>query len=66
MFVVGEKTGTIDSSLKNVVYFYEEEIERELANFIKIIEPVLIIILGLIVGGLMAAILIPIYSISMV
>ncbi|MFA7385680.1 MAG: type II secretion system F family protein [Candidatus Paceibacterota bacterium] len=66
MVVVGEKTGTIDSSLKNVVYFYEEEIERELANFIKIIEPVLIIILGLIVGGLMAAILIPIYSISMV
>ena len=65
MIVIGEKTGTMDSSLKNVVYFYEEETERDLATFVKMIEPILMISLGLIVGGLIAAILIPIYSISM-
>ncbi len=65
MVVVGEKTGTMESSLKNVVTFYEEEVDRELATLIKLIEPMLILFLGLIVGVLIAAILIPIYSISM-
>ncbi len=65
MIIVGEKTGTIDSSLMNVVSFYEREVDRDLTEFIKLIEPALIMSLGLVVGGLMAAILIPIYSISM-
>lgn len=65
MVVVGEKTGTLDSSLTNVVDFYQSEIDRTLDAFIKILEPSFIILLGLVVGGLMAAVLIPIYSIEM-
>ena len=66
MVVVGEKTGTIDTSLNNVVEFYEKEVDRGLDAFIKLLEPIMIIVLGVVVGGLMGAILIPIYSISMV
>lgn len=62
MIVVGEKTGTLDSSLLNIVDFYEEETDRALESFTKLLEPVMIIILGLLVGGLIAAVLLPIYS----
>jgi type IV pilus assembly protein PilC len=62
MIVVGEKTGTLDSSLVNVVGFYEEETDRALESFARLLEPVMIIILGLMVGGLIAAVLLPIYS----
>lgn len=64
MVVVGEKTGTMDSSLTNVMELYEEEIERDIDSFIKILEPLLITFLGIFVGGLMAAVLIPIYSLQ--
>jgi len=66
MIVVGEKTGTLDSSLKNVVEFYQEDIDRNLDSFIKLLEPILIILLGIVVGGLVAAVLLPIYSIGVV
>lgn len=62
MVVVGEKTGTLDSSLNNVVEFYQKEIDRNLDDLIKLIEPLLIIVLGLIVGGLVGAVMIPLYS----
>lgn len=62
MVVVGEKTGTLDSSLNNAVEFYEEEVDRVLEGLIKILEPLFIIALAVIVGGLVAAVLIPMYS----
>lgn len=62
MVVVGEKTGTMDTSLVNIVGFYEEETDRSLESFAKLLEPVMIIILGLLVAGLIAAVLLPIYS----
>ena len=62
MVVVGEKTGTIDTSLINVVSFYQGEVNRALDDFIKLLEPILIVVLGLVVGGLMASVLLPIYT----
>jgi len=62
MIIVGEKTGTLDNTLLNVVRFYEEEVDRALESFTKMIEPLLIIVLGGLVGFLIAAILIPLYS----
>lgn len=64
MVVVGEKTGTLDFSLNNVITFYQRDIDSSLDNFIKLLEPVLIIFLGLVVGGLLAAVLMPIYSLN--
>ena len=65
MVSVGEKTGSLDSSLKNVVVFYQREVDRSLDSFISLLEPIFIVLLGGVVGGLMAAVLLPIYSGSM-
>ena len=65
MVMVGEKTGTIDSSLLNVVGFYQEDVDRSLDNFVRLLEPIFIILLGGAVAGLMAAVLMPLYSTGM-
>jgi len=61
--LVGEKTGTLQKTLLNIVDFYQKEVDRSTENLLTILEPVLIIFLGVIVAGLMAAVLIPIYKI---
>jgi len=61
MVLVGERTGTLDTTLMNIVNFYKGEIDRTIDNLLSILEPVLIIILGVIVAGLMLAILVPLY-----
>lgn len=66
MVNVGERTGTIDKSLANVVGFYQKEIDRSVDNLLSILEPVLVIFLGLVVAGLMAAVLMPLYQITTV
>ncbi len=65
MTVVGEKSGRLGSSLTNVVNFFRAELERLLDRYISMIEPLLIIVLGGMVGGLVASVLLPIYTISM-
>jgi type IV pilus assembly protein PilC len=64
MVTVGEKTGNLDSSLKNAVVFYQRDVDQSLDTFIQLLEPVFIILLGTVVGGLMAAVLVPLYSIG--
>ena len=63
MVVVGEKTGKIDSSLLNIVNFYEKETNRSLENFVRLLEPILIIFFGFFVAFLMLSILLPMFSI---
>jgi len=62
MTVVGEKTGRLNSSLMNIVDFYQKEIDRTVDNFANILEPVLIIFLGLIVAVLMVTVILPLYQ----
>ena len=63
MALVGEKTGSLGTSLMNIANFYQKEVERGIANFLAILEPALILILGVVVGGMMLAILMPLYQI---
>ena len=63
MVSVGERTGTLDKSLMDVVDFYQKETERMIENLLSSMEPILIMFLGLIVGGLMFAILMPMYDV---
>lgn len=63
MIVVGEKTGRLESSLINVVDFYQKEVDRSLENFMRLLEPILICVFGFLVGGLMAAVILPLYQI---
>lgn len=62
MVLVGEKTGTLDSTLMNVVDFYQREIERSIDGLLSFMEPALIIFLGGIVGGMIFSVLIPLYN----
>jgi len=64
MAAVGEKTGKLDSSLTNVVKFYNRETENFVNSISSMIEPIMIIGLALMVGFLVAAVLLPIYQIS--
>ncbi|MDP2664278.1 MAG: type II secretion system F family protein [bacterium] len=62
MILVGEETGTLDTTLINIVGFYQKEIDRSLDSVLSILEPVLIIFLGVMVAGLMLSILMPLYQ----
>ncbi len=62
MVLVGEKTGSLDVTLMNIVDFYQKEIDRTFDNVLSVIEPVLILFLGLIVAGLMLSIVTPLYQ----
>ena len=66
MIVAGEKTGSIDDSLLNVVSFYADDVDRSLDVFVRLLEPIFIIILGGFVAGLMGAVLMPLYSIGLI
>lgn len=62
MIIAGERTGSIDESLMNVVEFYQEDVDRSLDSFVRLLEPIFIVILGGVVAGLMGAVLMPLYS----
>lgn len=64
MLSVGEKTGSIDESLLYVSQFYQEDIEETARNLTTILEPVLLIIIGLVVGFMALAIISPIYQLT--
>ncbi len=62
MTLVGEKTGNLANSLREVSNFYQGEVERGVTNILNILEPVLIILLGGLVGGLIFSVLMPLYQ----
>ncbi len=64
MMSVGEATGRTQEILARVSSFYSREIDNQVANLTKLIEPIVLIILGLGVGVLVSAILLPLYSLS--
>lgn len=62
MVNVGEKTGKLDSILIDMAGFYEEEVDNELKSVVSLIEPILLLVMGLIVAGIAFAIIMPIYQ----
>lgn len=64
MIRVGEETGELGNILKTLAKFYQREVINAVDTLINLIEPVMIVALGLGVGFLLAAVLIPIYNIS--
>ena len=64
MVGVGEKTGNLEESLLYVGNFYEEEVARTLKSLSTILEPILLLIIGLAVGFIALAIISPIYEIT--
>lgn len=62
MMAVGERTGTLESVLETLNSFYDEEVDRTLKNLVNLMEPTMLLVMGLVVGGLAISILIPIYQ----
>lgn len=62
MVLIGEKTGTLDTTLMYIVDFYQKEVDRTIDNILGILEPALIVFLGFVVAGIMLSILMPIYQ----
>ena len=64
MVGAGEQTGKIDAMLEKMADFWDEEIEATLAALTSLIEPLLIVVLGVIVGGIVIAMFLPIFKLS--
>lgn len=62
MLRIGEQTGAIDVALQNVSYFYNREVREAIAAFQSLIEPVLTVALGAVLGWVMLAVLGPVYD----
>jgi type IV pilus assembly protein PilC len=62
MLQVGESSGALDQSLANVSYFYTREIDESIGKVQALIEPVMTVTMGLILGWIMMAVLSPIYD----
>lgn len=59
---VGEKTGQLDKILLDLADFYEEQADNSLKTLTSLIEPVLLVIVGLLIGGMAISIVVPIYQ----
>ncbi len=64
MIRIGEESGRLDFILSSTASFYQRDVDSMLENFVSLIEPVLIIMLGLGVGVLVAAVLVPLYNLT--
>ncbi len=64
MMEVGEESGTTDAILLEVASFYEAEVDQTMKNLSSILEPVLMLVIGIAVGFLAVALISPIYSIT--
>ena len=64
MMSAGEQTGKIDSMLERIADFLDEEIETTLAGLTSLIEPLLIVFLGVVVGGIVICMFLPIFKMS--
>ena len=63
MINVGEQTGALDQMLSKIADFYEEEVDTAVAGLVKLIEPLMIVILGGIIGVIVTAMYLPLYTI---
>lgn len=64
MASVGEETGKLDEVLSKVAHFFEVEVEQQVKNLTTALEPIIMVILGVMVALLMISIVLPIYSIT--
>lgn len=62
MVEVGEQTGALDEMLARVADFYEQEVDTTLEAVIAMVEPVMIVVLGVVVGGMIVAMYLPIFE----
>jgi len=62
MIGVGEQTGALDTMLNKIADFYEDEVDVAVAGLVRLLEPVMIFILGVIIGGIVIAMYLPMFT----
>jgi type IV pilus assembly protein PilC len=66
MVEVGESTGALQEMLNSLADFYDEEIETTLGRFVTLVEPVLLVVMGLVIATLLLALYLPVFQLSSV
>ena len=64
MIEVGESTGALPSMLNSVAEFYEEDVQTALGAAMALIEPVILIVMAVVVGGILISLYLPIFSLG--
>jgi type II secretory pathway component PulF len=62
LMAVGERTGKLAGTLQSIANFYERDVDERLKRFTALIEPLLLLVLGLVVGAIALSVLLPIYQ----
>ena len=66
MIAVGETTGALDAMLQKIADFYEDEVDNAVANLTSLMEPMVILFLGTVIGGLVISMYLPIFKLGSV
>jgi type IV pilus assembly protein PilC len=62
MISVGEQTGGLDEMLSKIADFYDEEVDAAVSNLLSLLEPIMIVFLGVVVGGMVVSMYLPIFD----
>lgn len=63
MIGVGEKTGGLDEMLSKIADFYDEEVDEAVTALTSVIEPIIIVVMGIVIGGILIAMYLPMFDI---
>ena len=66
MAAIGEESGSLDSMLAKVADFYEREVDDAVDSLASLMEPLIMVVLGTIIGGLVVAMYLPIFKLGQV
>jgi type IV pilus assembly protein PilC len=62
MIGVGEQTGAMDAMLQKIADFYEDEVDAAVKDLLTMMEPMMIVVLGCVVGGIVISMYLPLFS----
>lgn len=62
MIAVGEQTGAMDTMLQKIADFYEDEVDAAVKDLLTLLEPIMILFLGIVVGGIVISMYLPLFS----
>ena len=66
MIGVGEKTGALEVMLEKIADFYDSEVKSMVDNLTSMIEPMLLVVMGIVVGGIIIGLFMPIMNLSQI
>lgn len=64
MTAVGESTGALDAMMAKIADFYDDEVDQAVDNLTTLIEPMMIVILGVMIGGIVVSMYLPIFKMA--